>query len=272
MSKPSFFLDLSAVNSAQSQSFGRRVYCVEKGAIKIWMKAQVADVNVEYERGFCNELNVYEQLKTLASVNQPLLCNFSILDLQCQHPNSDDPPIERYLNTALCVEHANALFSYRSSVLSQTEVFATLQKSLEVLHHLHQLEFIHGDLKVDHFRLMDCAATLIDFEQSCHISEVMHRANTATPRYMAPELFHGQEKSYASDIYALGIIWYEWLMEQKLSAKTYYDWAVLHCQQLKVHVQPEYCAILWVLQKMLAKQKTDRFQTISEIQQALIKG
>lgn len=47
---------------------------------------------------------------------------------------------------------------------------------------------------------------------------------------MAPELFHGANKTVQSDLYALGIVLYEWLTQTRLQANSYHEWAVLHCQ------------------------------------------
>lgn len=274
MSKTNLLFDSSsALNSIRSQSFGRRVYCVEQDHRTWWIKQQLRHVNAEYERGFLNELDIYAQLNALESPQQPILCQFSISDRTLQdEKNGLNHKVDCYMGQALSVAHAEALFAKKSAEFSVAEVWHVLHQSLVVLKHLHQLHFIHGDLKAEHFRWTAFGATLIDFEQTCHIDAVGHFANTATPRYMAPELFHGQAKSYVTDIYALGIIWYEWLTGRKLSANSYYDWAVLHCQQLQVDLDAPYRPILSILRQMLAKQKTDRFQTISEIQQTLIKA
>ena len=53
---------------------------------------------------------------------------------------------------------------------------------------------------------------------------------------MAPELFHGEIKTVRTDLYALGVILYEWLSGKRLIARNYQDWAVLHCQTLKIRL------------------------------------
>ncbi|WP_111861088.1 protein kinase domain-containing protein [Acinetobacter sp. CFCC 10889] len=259
-----------AQNSARSQAFGRRVYCVEHGARKTWIKLQLTHVNAEYERGFLNELEIYGKLNYLETPDEPILCNFSISDINDQYQKSNNlENIELYLNRDLCVEHAEALFLKSPFELSFAEVLIILHKSLDVLHNLHQLEFIHGDLKVEHFRLTDFGAALIDFEQSCHLDDVRQMPNTATPRYMAPELFHAQPKSLQSDLYALGIIWLEWLTQEKLQAKSYQDWAYLHCQNLKISLIKPFQVFEEVLELMLSKKITQRCTNIYQIKQVL---
>ena len=53
---------------------------------------------------------------------------------------------------------------------------------------------------------------------------------------MAPELFHGTRKNIQSDLYAFGVVLYEWLSQIRLQANTYHDWAVLHCQNLNIQL------------------------------------
>lgn len=101
---------------------------------------------------------------------------------------------------------------------------------------LHQLNWIHGDLKLAHFLydLQNQRVVLIDFALASDLTQNLSQKNIihATPAYMAPELFHGQAKQKSSDIYALGLILYEVFFGKKpFYAKTYQDWAVAHCQQ-----------------------------------------
>lgn len=84
-------------------------------------------------------------------------------------------------------------------------------------------------LKKEHFRKFKQEFYLIDFEKTRLISSP-DPITDATPRYMAPELFHGANKTVQSDLYALGIVLYEWLTQTRLQANSYHEWAVLHCQ------------------------------------------
>ena len=84
---------------------------------------------------------------------------------------------------------------------------------------------------------------------------------------MAPELFQGQAKSLQSEVYALGVIFYEWLSGQRLQATDYLDWAFLHCQRLKVELPQHLQAFQGLLEEMLSKQKQHRladFQAVKD--------
>ncbi|WP_032008484.1 protein kinase domain-containing protein, partial [Acinetobacter baumannii] len=86
----------------------------------------------------------------------------------------------------------------------------------------------------------------------------------ATPRYMAPELFHGANKTVQSDLYALGIVLYEWLTQTRLQANSYHEWAVLHCQKLNVVLPSSFQVFLPLLSGLLQKQQQSRFSNVHE--------
>ena len=112
---------------------------------------------------------------------------------------------------------------------------------------------------------------LIDFEHVQKInSQITLQSLTATPRYMAPELFHAAAKTVQTDIYALGIIIYEWLTGQRLTAKNYQEWAYLHCQRLSIELPEHFLMFKRLLDGMLAKQKEYRFANIYTLKQCLM--
>lgn len=83
---------------------------------------------------------------------------------------------------------------------------------------------------------------------------------------MAPELFHGKNKSVQSDLYALGIILYEWLTQTKLRANSYHDWAVLHCQQLQLQVPKQLEPFLPLLKGLTQKHSEQRLCSVLDAQ------
>ena len=86
---------------------------------------------------------------------------------------------------------------------------------------------------------------------------------------MAPELFHAERKTVQSDLYAFGIIVYEWLTKTRLQAKTYHDWAVLHCQQLQIQLPKQLECFLPLLNGLMQKQVEQRFKSVSEAKDCL---
>lgn len=255
---------LQAFNSLQSQKFGRRVYQIKQGDQSYWLKLQMKQSNQAYQDGFLHELDIYQRLNQSERPDQRFLCNFSIINPFRKFNLKED-----LLDQALWIEHVPALFDQDPNRIGLASVYRTLLRSVEALEFLHQLDFIHGDLKVEHFRHAYWGVSLIDYEQCFHIADVGAMPNTATPRYMAPELFHAEVKSFASDLYALGIIWLEWLTQQRLIAKSYQDWAILHCQLLEVVLPEQFKSVEIILKCMLKKKKEQRCSNIYQIKQQL---
>lgn len=275
-------------NSPKSQSFGRRIYLIEQQGCRFWLKLQLCSKvthdhfyqqNHAYQQSFLNELNCYTQLSHLETPEKKLLLNYSILNTSqifdaVKEQNYNKQIFirdEAFIDQALCIEDAALLFPSAIEQLQQVEIFKRLKLSLDVLENLHECGYIHGDLKIEHFRYSNAQATLIDFEQASHIQWVDGLTNTATPRYMAPELFHAESKSFASDIYALGIVWLEWLTQVRFQQKSYLDWAKLHCQSLKIDLPMQFKMLEEILFSMLMKNKQQRCSNIYQLKQVLSK-
>ncbi|WP_089605584.1 protein kinase domain-containing protein [Acinetobacter piscicola] len=259
----------TATNSPKSQSLGRRIYLIEQQGRRFWLKLQLKSTAgrcdyYAYEHSFLNELKCYTQLSLSETPEKKLLLNFSILDTS-QYFQEHDAFVEQ----VLCVEDAALLFSDNISQLSRAEIFQRLKLSLDVLENLHEYGYIHGDLKIAHFRYSNDQAALIDFEQASQIEWIRRMPNTATPRYMAPELFHAESKSFASDVYALGMIWLEWLTQIRFQQKSYLDWAKLHCQRLKIDLPVQFKMLEEILLSMLMKNKAQRCSNIYQLKQVL---
>lgn len=283
-------LQLNAIdleNSALSQSFGRYLWKFAWGGRHYWLKAQQQGISALHQQSFENELQHYLQLTE--RVPQVLLeyevMTFTQLCTVVPDLTTLLPP---YMHEAeqlslLLLADSAALFKTSVAHLSDAQVLAVLLSSLDSLACLHQAGFVHGDLKAPHFRVnlvcdgqsnqfesTEIQSYLIDFEQAGRIGQFTVGAQTATPHYMAPELFHGQAKSVASDIYALAVIWWEWLSQRKLYEKSYLDWAYLHCQRFEVSLPNRFVQFEKVLKQMLAKNSQARCTDFYQIKQMLI--
>ncbi len=116
------------------------------------------------------------------------------------------------LNNCLLFEHAVGLFEQAAEQMSLEQVQQILWLAIDAIEIIYAAGYLHADLKREHFVIQQGQCKLIDFEQSLEI-EHQSLLMTATPRYMAPELFQGQAKCIQSEIYALGIIFLEWLTD-----------------------------------------------------------
>lgn len=86
----------------------------------------------------------------------------------------------------------------------------------EALHYIHGRSIVHGDVKSENILLTHTPrqrrVKLLDFGLA-RVDERRHIGTLeGTPEYMAPECVHGQAASPQSDIYALGILFYELLV------------------------------------------------------------
>lgn len=90
----------------------------------------------------------------------------------------------------------------------------------DAVHAVHLQDAIHLDIKPDNLVVRtNGSVALIDFGLAKHVQVDAEITATGeifgTPYYMSPEQGHGQSLDERSDLYSLGVIFYEMLMRQK---------------------------------------------------------
>lgn len=255
-------IPLSLHTQTQRLDWGRRLYRFDIAGQGYWLKSQLQSEHQALIDGFATELSFYQQ--GLAIPKKPKF----LVEAQIFH--NFTLALEQ-VGTVLILKDLPHLLVQAASQLSLDHVTHIIFKMLNAVDELHQLGWIHADLKPSHFLLDGSICKLIDFEQSQRIGETARqKALTATPRYMAPELFHGEAKTIQTDLYALGIILLEWLVDQRLQAANYQDWAYLHCQYLKIELPIHFQCFKPLLQGLLAKQKAYRLTSMMDAKRALM--
>ena len=243
-------LPLTLHTPKQRLAWGRRLYRFEVAGQGYWLKFQLASHHPVLMNGFQTELHFYQQM--LAQPRPPtflpevqILERFELGSVQ--------------VNAALILKDVPALLTTDPLQFSRDHVIHIVFKMLQAVDELHHMGWLHADLKPAHFLLEGGRCQLIDFEQSQQIAKTaLQQGLTATPRYMAPELFQGEPKTIQTDLYALGIILLEWLSQKRLQASCYQDWAYLHCQHLRVDLPVDFQCLKPLVQGLLAKQKKQR--------------
>ncbi len=144
---------------------------------------------------------------------------------------------------------------------------------LKGVHYLHKKGIIHRDLKPSNILISNKGEVKIsDFGLSLSIEETRITGSgevIGTPSYIAPEIFEGKKYSFQSDIFSLGVIFYELFSgENPFSAETVVETMsrVVTKKQKSLYsagFADEHLS--QVIDRMLEKKPEKRFRTIDEI-------
>lgn len=155
---------------------------------------------------FLNERNILFQCNQM---NSPFIvnmdCSFrsqSFLFLLCEYIDGGD--LSCWLD--------------RKGVFSTDETRIIASQLIRALLDLQQLGIVHGDVKPENMvysRPTGCVK-LIDFGLSFAGPVGKESSCRGTPEYMSPEQIRCDQKSYASDLWAMGVCIYEFLSGQPL--------------------------------------------------------
>ena len=142
------------------------------------------------------------------------------------------------------------------------------------LGYAHARGVIHRDIKPDNILLReDGAAVLTDFgiaRASDNVRMTMAGAIIGTPSYMSPEQARGMELDGRSDLYSLGIVFYELLLGRvPYTAEDSLTVGIMHITAPLPELPAEHRWLQPVFDRLLAKDPGARFQTGDELAQAL---
>ncbi|MBR7715678.1 protein kinase domain-containing protein [Acinetobacter nosocomialis] len=246
--------NLKSVTKPKSADLGRHLWTCTIDAHHYWLKYHLPHVHAQSEQDFLHELQFYEDIQH-KKVNW--LLPFKIVDVGAISE------LQKIEGKVLILPDTDCWFGNLDQKQNLKDIREMIYTSLIALAEFHELGWIHGDIKREHFRKFEQGLYLIDFEKTRRIPSPDSIID-ATPRYMAPELFHGTSKSIQSDLYAFGIVLYEWLSQMRLQANTYHDWAVLHCQNLNIQLPDSVKIFYPLLVGLLQKQQKNRFSNAFE--------
>ncbi|WP_395700739.1 serine/threonine-protein kinase [Aquabacterium sp.] len=159
---------------------------------------------------------------------------------------------------------------------SPADIVRIMGEVLAALQHAHERGVTHRDVKPSNVILLrNGAVKVADFGVARLDSSEMTQAGTmiGTPMYMAPEQILGQPVDGRADLFACGVMLYQFLTGEKpfTGSITTVMQKVLHqdpvpATQLNTTLHPVWDA---VLRKALAKRPEDRYQSAAEMAEAI---
>ena len=139
---------------------------------------------------------------------------------QLDHPNivpvyelSPLPEQQGYLLAMAYIE--GGTLRQRATEFSLRQALQVIEQIASALSYAHQSGFVHRDVKPDNILFQNNQAMLADFgiarAADSQTKMTQHGAMLGTPEYMSPEQVNGHEVDGRSDLYSLGIVFYELL-------------------------------------------------------------
>lgn len=186
-----------------------------------------------------------------------------------RHPN-----VVRIFDLGIADDHAYIAMEYfargdlRGRIAKGIEPRLALQYLAQMaaaLQVVHEVGVLHRDLKPGNImERADGSLALIDFGLAKHTDVKVEMTGTGeifgTPYYMSPEQGHGQELDERSDLYSLGVIFFEMLTGKKpFLAPTPMGVIYLHGNAPRPQLHDALTVYQPILDRLLAIEPTERF-------------
>lgn len=236
------------------------------------------------ERESPNLLVVLKVLRQMPGHNQSIGAFDRFLQEYETIAEMDHPNIVKIYDLGVADDHAHIAMEYldggdlRHEIdmgIREKDAVSYLRQIASALSAVHAQHVLHRDLKPGNIMLRkNGSVALIDFglaKRAKLESEISDKGEIfGTPYYMSPEQGHGSTVDERSDIYSLGVVFYEMLTGKKpFRADTAMGIIYQHAQA-PIPLLPARLAQYQVLiNMMLAKLPDDRPQNAAEIQEWL---
>jgi len=222
--------------------------------------SQVPDVS-ERLVGFDRFIQEYE---IVAGLNHPNIVRIYDLGIADDH-------------AYIAMEHfpAGDLRARMKMPLAPRTVVHFLAQIASALDAIHAVGVLHRDLKPANVMLRaDGTLCLIDFglakADQMEVELTGSREIFGTPYYMSPEQGHAELIDARSDLYSLGVVFYEMLIGSKpYTGSTAMEVIYKHKRAELPPIEPQYAPYEPMLRRLLAKEPADRFQSARELLDAV---
>jgi eukaryotic-like serine/threonine-protein kinase len=150
-----------------------------------------------------------------------------------------------------------------------------LEQIASALEAIHSVGVLHRDLKPANVMLRaDGSLCLIDFglakANEMEVSLTGSREIFGTPYYMSPEQGHAEDIDRRSDLYSLGVMFYEMLTGHKpYTGATAMEVIYKHKRADLPEIAPQFADYREILLRLLAKSPVDRYQSAGALLEAI---
>ena len=155
--------------------------------------------------------------------------------------------------------------------MTTKQAMSILRQIAAALDYAHKKGFIHRDVKPDNIMFRDDgSAVLTDFGIARPASGDAQMTQlgmvVGTPKYMSPEQARGQDLDSRSDIYSLGIVFYEMLIgKAPFDGKDSIAIGIKHVKEPVPPLPPHLAALQPLMDRMLAKNAEGRYSSGREL-------
>jgi serine/threonine protein kinase len=177
----------------------------------------------------------------------------------------------------IAMEHfpAGDLRQRMKAPLSPATALDYVEQIASALNAIHAVGVLHRDLKPANVMLRgDGSLCLIDFglakANEMEASLTGTREIFGTPYYMSPEQGHAEEIDGRSDLYSLGVMFFEMLTGHKpYTGATAMEVIYKHKRAELPEIAPQFADYQEILRRLLAKSPADRYQSAGALLEAI---
>ncbi len=159
--------------------------------------------------------------------------------------------------------------------LAIPQTLKIIRQITSALGHAHDKGFVHRDIKSQNIMFRaDGTAVLTDFgivkDLTADSGYTLDGTSIGTPHYMSPEQAQGTEVDWRTDIYSLGVTFYEMLTGSvPYNADSAIAVALKHIKDPVPQLPEQFASFQPLIDKLMAKNPDDRFQSAQDLLRAI---